>query len=144
MTNNELQQLVQTLSLQYFNRPFTHLASWNARLKTTGGRYKLSTHNLDFNPRIYERYGKLELEKVIKHELCHYHLHLLNMGYKHQDRDFKLLLKQVGGSRYAPALDERKKHQYRCTNCLQTYERVRRIDLKKYACGKCKGKLVQL
>lgn len=37
------------------------------------------------------------MERIIKHELCHYHLHLRGMGYKHRDADFKTLLAQVGG-----------------------------------------------
>ncbi len=46
---------------------------------------------------------------IIKHELTHYHLHLLGLGYRHRDRNFKILLKKVGGSRYAPDIGLRKK-----------------------------------
>lgn len=144
MTNQELQILVETVSKQSFHRQFAHQAVWNGRLKTTGGRYKLSTHNLDFNPKIYEKYGKEELIKVIKHELCHYHLHILGMGYQHKDQDFKRLLKKVGGTRYAPQLVEKAYKQYSCQTCGHIYKRARAINTKKYVCGKCKGKLKQL
>ncbi|MFP3491042.1 SprT family protein, partial [Staphylococcus sp. SIMBA_130] len=76
---------------------FRHKAMFNARLKTTGGRYMLRSHNLEFNQKHYDEFGQDELIGIIKHELCHYHLHLQKKGYKHQDKDFKRLLKDVGG-----------------------------------------------
>ena len=36
-----------------------------------------------------------ELISIIKHELCHYHLHQEGKGYKHRDQDFKDLLKKL-------------------------------------------------
>ncbi|MEM5127697.1 SprT family protein, partial [Enterococcus faecalis] len=85
-----------------------------------------------------------ELEKVIKHELCHYHLHLAGKGYQHKDKDFKELLAKTGGARYAPPLVERKKavfHQYQCQSCGEVILRKRRIDTTRYVCGKCHGRL---
>ena len=77
MTNQELQALVEKISHDSFRQPFRHNARFNRRLKTTGGRYHLKSHDLDFNPILFEKYGEVELIKVIKHELCHYHLHLI-------------------------------------------------------------------
>ncbi|MGO1337797.1 MAG: SprT-like domain-containing protein, partial [Leuconostoc fallax] len=73
MTNDELQNLVQKISQQDFKRSFKHQAMFNARLRTTGGRYILKTHNLEFNPKMI---SVPEFEAIIKHELVHYHLHL--------------------------------------------------------------------
>ena len=39
MDNQELQELVRRLSLKSFQRPFLHQAYFNARLRSTGGRY---------------------------------------------------------------------------------------------------------
>lgn len=147
MEEATLQQLVEEISLASFGRAFTHQATFNRRLKTTGGRYHLRSHHLDFNPRVYEKYGRDELVKVIKHELCHYHLHLLGKGYQHKDQDFKALLKQVGGSRYVqPLAEERRKEttlwQYECTKCSGKIMRKRRFDTQRYVCGQCQGKLV--
>ena len=50
--------------------------------------------------------GMDELISIIKHELCHYHLHQEGKGYKHRDKDFKELLQKVGGSRYCSPLPE--------------------------------------
>lgn len=146
MTNAELQRLVEEISLAYFQIPFRHHASFNSRLRTTGGRYVLKTHNLEFNPKQYEAFGMEELTGIIKHELCHYHLHLAGKGYKHKDTDFKQLLRHVGGSRYCRSLEpEKKRRQPRyaliCKSCGMKYLRQRKMDVRKYVCGKCKGKL---
>ncbi len=142
MTKEELQQLVEKVSLEFFQQPFVHQASFNRRLKSTGGRYHLNDHNLDFNPLLFERYGIDELVKVIKHELCHYHLHLAGRGYQHKDREFKELLQQTGGSRYAPRLAASTIQHYRCQNCGKKIQRRRKIDTERYVCGNCHGKLL--
>ncbi|MGM0212963.1 SprT-like protein [Enterococcus sp. AZ109] len=128
--------------MEAFQQPFVHQASFNRRLKSTGGRYHLTNHNLDFNPLIYERYGMDELVKVIKHELCHYHLHLAGRGYQHKDREFKELLQQTGGSRYSPPLANATIHHYCCRNCGKKIQRRRKIDTERYVCGGCHGQLL--
>lgn len=140
MTDSELQTLVEEISLTVFKRPFCHHALFNRRLKTTGGRYHLNDHHLDFNPAIIEKYGLAELIGVIKHELCHYHLHLTGGGYRHKDADFKRLLAQSGGTRYAPPLVEKKVHCYYCEKGHEIF-RQRKLNTKQYVCGICHGKL---
>ncbi|QAY68164.1 SprT family protein [Paenibacillus protaetiae] len=148
MTNEMLQQWVERVSLQYFGRPFKHQATFNGRLKATGGRYFTKSHHIEISPHQLEAFGKEETEKIIKHELCHYHLHLLRRGYRHRDADFKLLLAQVGGSRFCKSLPERTArkpipHKYKliCKRCGMEYLRKRKVDPAKYVCGKCRGKL---
>ena len=147
LTNQNLQELVETISIEFFDKKFRHQAYFNRRLKTTGGRYHLQSHDIDFNPKVYERYGKTELVNVIKHELCHYHLHLEGSGYQHKDADFKALLKQTGGSRYVRPLVEHKPqsyHQYQCEKCQTLILRKRKINTDHFVCGKCRGTLVKL
>lgn len=145
MNEQELQRLVEHISSTVFRKPFRHRASFNRRLRTTGGRYHLNSHDLDFNPLVLEQHGPEELEKVVKHELCHYHLHLEGRGYRHIDADFRHLLKESGGSRFVKDLRNPEitnpKWTYFCGNCGQLYFRKRRIDTQKYVCGKCRGKL---
>ncbi|WP_321380375.1 SprT family protein [Trichococcus shcherbakoviae] len=145
MNEQELQQLVEHISSTVFQKPFRHRATFNRRLRTTGGRYHLNSHDLDFNPLVLEQHGPEELEKVVKHELCHYHLHLEGRGYRHIDADFRHLLKESGGSRFVKDLRNPEitnpKWTYFCGNCGQLYFRKRRIDTQKYVCGKCRGKL---
>ena len=76
LNQSELQRLVEKISLESFSVPFKHQASFNNRLRTTGGRYLLRSHNLEFNPKQLESFGLEEFIKIIKHELVHYHLHL--------------------------------------------------------------------
>ncbi|MBU9723811.1 MULTISPECIES: SprT family protein [Bacillaceae] len=144
MGNDELQRLVEKISLDSFNKPFMHEAYFNPRLRTTGGRYSLLDHHIEINPKHLEFFGDTELIQIIKHELCHYHLHLEGKGYKHKDKDFKDLLKVVGGSRYCQSLPGMKTkvskvHVYQCTKCGVEFNRKRQFNTKKYVCGKCKG-----
>lgn len=143
MEEIELQTLVEDISLTYFNKPFKHQATFNSRLRTTGGRYHLETHNLDFNPKIVELLGEDIFIGIVKHELCHYHLHIDGKGYRHGDADFKNLLAEVDALRYTPSLemsqDFIKRWEYECTECTQRIYRKRRFNVKKYICASCKG-----
>lgn len=145
MNDIDLIRLVKEVSLEYFNKPFEHEAKFNHRLRATGGRYLIHSHNLEFNKKSYELYGIEELINIIKHELCHYHLHIQGKGYMHKDGAFKTLLKQVKGTRYSKTLISNKKTQFNyqliCKNCKQIYQRKRKINHKKYRCSKCFGKL---
>lgn len=147
MTNEQLQQWVEELSERYFGVPFRHQATFNHRLSSTGGRYFSKSHNIDIAWKQYEVHGEEEVEKIIKHELCHYHLHLAGRGYKHRDPEFKALLTQVGGSRYCrPVVEGGSKtepYRYRviCMRCSITFPRKRKVNVNKYVCGKCKGRL---
>lgn len=145
MTEEELQALTEKISLKYFGRPFRHRVKINHRMTTTGGRYHLSDHHVEINAHFLEPQYRSALIGIIKHELCHYHLHLLGRGYRHGDRDFKILLQEVGGSRYAPDIGLRRKarvnYLYVCAKCGLHYPRVRRINTRRYRCGHCGGHL---
>ena len=146
MDNRELQQWVERISITSFGRPFLHQARFNRRLRSTGGRYFTKSHDIEISWTHLETFGLDEVEKIIKHELCHYHLHLLKRGYQHRDADFKNLLQQVGGTRFCQAVPRQHKQQpYRykleCVSCKTAYYRKRKVDVKKYACGKCRGQL---
>ncbi|MGM0807214.1 MAG: SprT family protein [Bacillota bacterium] len=149
MTNEELQKLTEEISIQFFNKTFRHQARFNRRLRTTGGRYLLRSHDIEMNPHLYEAFGMEELIGVIKHELVHYHMHIEGRGYKHGDDDFKYWLHKVGGSRFCQPIPEKRrtesyKYAYLCMDCMQSYKRKRQIDTKRYVCGKCRGKLKQV
>lgn len=147
MTDEQLQHLVEHLSQQYFDRPFQHHATFNARLRTTGGRYRLRDHNIEINPKMLTEHDQATLEGVIKHELCHYHLHLAGQSGQHRTKAFQQLLKHVCGLRYAPAPVTRRTPKLRdwqlyvCTHCGQRYYRLRRVDTRRMVCGRCRGKL---
>ena len=111
MDEQEIQRLVEEVSLQYFEVPFLHKAVFNNRLRTTGGRYLLKSHNIELNYRYYEVYGEEELVGIIKHELCHYHLHIAGRGYKHRDREFRELLKKVDAPRFCKQMINEEKEK---------------------------------
>lgn len=146
MKHINIQEWVEQISRDSFKKPFHHKAMFNPRLRTTGGRYLLRSHNLEFNPTQLQMFGEDEFAKIIKHELCHYHLHIEGRGYRHQDLDFKKLLKEVEGSRYCQLIPGAKReskwrYTYRCKSCGLNYIRKRRIDLRRFGCGQCGGRL---
>jgi SprT-like protein len=151
MQNSELQSLVEKISIEWFGKPFKHKATFNSKLRTTGGRYLLGTHNIEINRKYLDQLGEGELIGIIKHELCHYHLHLEGRGYQHRDNDFKQLLKKVGAPRFCNRLTEMPKTRtakklliYQCSKCSLQYKRKRSIDTSKYVCGKCRSKLKKI
>jgi len=146
MRDAELQQWVERISLEWFGRPFLHQATFNPRLRSTGGRYFPATHHIEISLRHLEAFGPGEVERIIKHELCHYHLHLTNKGYRHRDRDFRELLERVGGTRYCrPAVPNARPRGWRyllvCRDCGMEYRRKKRMNPAKYVCGRCRGRL---
>ena len=143
MNEHELQQLTQEISRNSFHREFTHKITYNRRLRSSGGRYLLKTGNIEMNPLVEQELGLEALVGVIKHELCHYHLHQTGGGYRHRDADFKRLLHQVGGSRFVERMKE-PNFIYECTACHHRYPRMRKMNTNRYVCGKCRGKLILL
>lgn len=144
MKNKALQHLTERIAKEVFGKSFQHQAYFNHRLITTGGRYMLKTHHIEINPKQYEIYGKEAIIRIIKHELCHYFLHLEEKGYQHKDQDFKRLSHQVGAPRYCDPVKnyhQRVRYLYRCTTCGQQYPRIRRVNTQKLRCGKCHGVL---
>jgi len=151
MEDKDLQDLVEYISYRFFNKEFRHKAFFNPRLRTTGGRYMLHSHNIEINRSYFEQLGQEELIGIIKHELCHYHLHIEGKGYQHRDQDFKDLLKRVEAPRFCSTLPNRPERKnnntlrlYKCSRCSQLYRRKKRINLSKYVCGKCRGKLSEI
>lgn len=53
MNQQELQQLVEQISRQYFHRQFIHQVKINRRMTTTGGRYHLDDHHLEINAHFF-------------------------------------------------------------------------------------------
>ena len=140
-----LPNYVKEVSQEDLGKAFRHTAIWNTRLRTTGGRFFPADGHLDFNSKILEVFGLESFRKIVRHELCHYHLYFEGKGYKHADADFKELLQKVDGLRYAPTIpSETAYHCYRCQKCGQEYRRERRVNTKKYRCGCCHGKLLEI
>lgn len=144
LNGHELYALVDKLSNQYFHKPFKDHVRFNNRLRTTGGRYIPSRRVIELNPKYVLETDEKEFIGIIKHELCHYHLHIEGKGYKHGDIDFKRLLKVTGSPRHCnplPSNKRQEKHLYICKKCAYVYKRQRKVNVNKYRCGKCGGKL---
>ena len=97
---------------------------------------------LIFNPKLYEAFEKMFFERLFDMSFAIIIFILKVKGYKHSDVDFKELLRKVDGLRYAPSLAKKEQfYRYRCQKCGQEYHRKRRVNTKKYVCGRCHGKL---
>lgn len=147
LNEQQLYALVHEISLKYFNKPFIDKVRFNPRLRTTGGRYRPTVREIELNPKYLLEMNEAEFTGIIKHELCHYHLHIEGKGYKHGDRDFRELLKETGSPRHCnplPSYRREKKHHYMCNSCHHVYNRQRRVNVNKYRCGKCGGKLKKI
>jgi SprT-like protein len=144
MTDLQLQHLVEEWSLESFGRPFSHRVFFNKRLRTTGGRYHLQDHHIDINPKMLTEFDEQNLKRVVLHELCHYHLHMMGKDYQHRSSAFKTLLKQVGGARYAPTMQTKVKKVtrivYQCQHCGAVVTRRRHFNVRRYRCAKCGGR----
>ena len=142
-----LTDYVKQVSIEDFGKSFKHKAQWNTRLRSTGGRFFPKDGHLDFNPKVYQELGLEVFRKIVRHELCHYHLYFEGRGYQHKDLAFKQLLKEVDGLRFVPPLsssNQKPNLVYTCQSCQQIYQRKRKIDTKRYRCGLCRGKLLLL
>lgn len=145
LNEKSLFNLVNDISLKFFGKPYTDKVVFNHRLRTTGGRYLPSERLIELNPKYAVETETGEFIGIIKHELCHYHLHIDGKGYKHGDADFKKLLKKTGSPRHCKPLPSQAnmyKYLYRCKDCHYEYKRKRRVDTNKYRCGKCRGRLI--
>ena len=140
-----LTNYVRQVSFEDFGKPFKHQAQWNTRLRSTGGRFFPKDGHLDFNPKVYQELGLEVFRKIVRHELCHYHLYYEGKGYKHKDVAFKKLLKEVNGLRFVPPLSNTSQKTiltYNCQDCKQLFQRKRKINTDRYRCGLCRGKLI--
>ncbi|WP_156292064.1 SprT family protein [Oceanobacillus salinisoli] len=145
INEKSLYKLVNDLSIHFFHKPFKDKVTFNHRLRTTGGRYIPSKRLVELNPKYVVEMDESEFIGIIKHELCHYHLHIEGKGYKHGDIDFKRLLEKTGSPRHCKPLPSQRadyKYLYICKKCFFEYKRKRRVDVRKYRCSKCGGKLM--
>ena len=139
-----LYALVNELSIDFFGKPFMHEVKFNHRLRSTGGRYLPMEKVIELNPKYVIEMDKQEFIGIIKHELCHYHLHIEGRPFGHGDQSFKKLLKQTGSPRYCqplPTTLKKYKYLYICKSCNATYKRMRKVNTEKYRCGKCRERI---
>lgn len=144
ITMHNLQQIVEEISIVWFQKPFVDIARYNNRLRTTGGRYLPGKRIIEINPKYLDELGQEETIGIIKHELCHYHLHIEGKGYGHRDPEFRELLHRTNSPRFCnvlPSVKEKQLLSYKCTKCGHLYKRRKAVDIRKYGCGKCGGKL---
>lgn len=69
INEKRLYQIVNKISLDYFEKPFKHIVKFNHRLRTTGGRYLPNELTIELNPKYVIEMDEDEFIGIIKHEL---------------------------------------------------------------------------
>ncbi|HLR14728.1 MAG TPA: SprT family protein [Bacillota bacterium] len=145
LCDEALTKQIQELSIKYFQKPFVDQGRYNNRLRTTGGRYIPGKRVIEINPKYVKEKLYDEVIGIIKHELCHYHLHIEGKPFGHGDRTFKELLRKTNSPRFCKPLPSSVKkeviHTYTCTTCNSTYYRRRRVNVEHVRCGRCRSKI---
>lgn len=138
LDEQNLFNLTNELSKTYFQKPFKHTIKYNNRLRTTGGRYIPTLKTIEINPKYVLEMTQEHLIGIIKHELCHYHLHIEGKNFRDNDTDFITLINKIGAPKYCqPLPSSMKRYIYMCKKCKLEYKRKRRVNVKKYKCGRC-------
>ena len=111
---------------------------WNARLKTSAGRFIPDPETCVIEVAAYLREEK-EAETLIRdtigHEMIHYWLFVRQLPYGHT-AEFHEKMQEIGVSRYNPVPKHRPfKHCYECQSCGQRI--LVRKKLKLAACAAC-------
>ena len=144
MTNQELQRLVEHISLESLVS-FSSSSLVQCQAADTGGRYQLKDHSIEINPKMLTDYGEATLVGIIKHELCHYHLHLAgNLDNTAHGRFENCCNRSVVAVCTGTKIVQpnHAAGNCMCQHCGQKYYRARRIDVSKMVCGRCHGRLV--
>ena len=102
------------------------------------------------NKKYLEQLGMDELMGIIKHELCHYHLHQEGRAISIEIRILKNYFIKVGGTEvlFTSSGNVGKKEEinriitYICIECKEVYKRKKKLDTNRYVCGHCSGKLI--
>jgi SprT-like protein len=134
-TEAELTALARQLSLTWWQRPFAGTIHWNSRLRTSAGRYVVSSQIIELNQNYAENFGDQALAETIKHELIHYHFPQAGHGPV-----FRREARRVGCARFCQPLPGPVRWQvYQCRRCGALIRRRRRFDTKRFRCGNCGG-----
>jgi SprT-like protein len=136
-TEMDLQSLAESLSIELFSRPYLGAVRLNPRLRTSAGRFLGAGKIIEINPAYIDAHKQKGLIDTLKHELIHYHFPQAGHGPV-----FRREAERIGCSRFClPLAGSVPTRRYVCESCGHIYLRRRRIDIKRYLCGKCKGKL---
>lgn len=139
MDTQDLYQLANSLSLQFWQKPLTIKVVWNTRLRSSAGRYiysKAGPQRIEVSYQEYIDYGLAEVVNILKHELCHFHLHQQNKAFQDGSVVFKQECQRVGAQLTAKPRAV-KYVQIFCSSCGQLlgYRQRIRKNLISSCCG---------
>ena len=142
LEEDELYNLANQIYVYYAGEDFLGLVTWSNRLRTSGAniRYNRSQQNahIQLNRSYVEKFGKIELIEILKHELTHYYLYKRKKWKHGHGPEFVKTLKEIFKSNCVAAKynEEIYRYHYYCQTCHGVYKSTKRI-YRKIFCAKC-------
>lgn len=142
LQEKDLLWITDRIYMHYVQEPYTGEVKWSNRLKTSGAniRYDPKTgHGLiQVNRQYAEKFGKLELLEILKHELAHYYLYKQGKLKHGHGEVFKKTLRKIFHSEciWAKRNEDVYRYTYVCRKCKSVYKSTKNIKRAVY-CGRC-------
>lgn len=143
MLNQDLYAKYLEFNKKYFDNklPFDVKVVWDNRLVASAGSYNWSWGNTNKTIKLSPHYIKKfpeELDNILLHEMIH------ASGIRGHGERFKKEMRRINSFGWNVQTHSKERavtHTYVCKQCKQTIKRSRRINVERYVCGKCGGKL---
>lgn len=146
---NSLQRLYDELHEKYFNNEFKDYdvtVNWSNRLTAAAGNCQRDRWNKTAKINLSTHYHKKYPEDIAK-TLLHEMIHIRARGHGKYFQNEMQRIRQLGGEvcRYSRERSTTKniRWEYTCSNCGIKSPRVRRLDVDRYICKRCRSKLIE-
>lgn len=138
---NDIRKYARMFLKEEYNIDLNIPVELNGRLSLSLGRFTHTSKKaikMDFSKNLVKYYDMEEILGTIKHECIHYALFLKNKPFDDGDEYFEKELKKHGAPSTHTGAYHGKLHEYKC-DCSK-HRQVRRMNVDRYHCGRCKSK----
>lgn len=115
LTESELLDYAKVIFNRYFGIEFTGTIRWTRQLRVAAGNCS-NKGLIKLSEQYYERYGKTEILRTLRHELCHAYCFIRIGNHREDNSFFQSLLELVDADKTAKRMPM-KRHKYICTTC---------------------------
>lgn len=135
LSESELIEYANKVCLNHFGKEFDGKIVWSKRMKNIAGNCR-SDGRIALNYHYYERYGKEEIFKVLRHELVHHHCFSVIGRHTHSTPMFVDYLEQIGGDQKAKPMSTTR-YAYVCPRCSNKWFLRKKMKNRKLSCSSC-------
>lgn len=132
---SELIEYANMVCIETFGKQFDGEIVWSHRMKKIAGNCR-SDGRIALNYQYYEKYGKEEILKVLRHELVHHHCFSEIGRHTHSDPLFVNYLNKLGGDQKGKPMPTTG-YVYSCPCCSRQWTLRKKIRNKKISCSTC-------